>query len=147
MSDHFPCENLVARNNTLLMFLSLDRLLCYVFFFFFLLKDENKKIKFTWDIIAIIISSESAFIILNRLSNLWLLTNVYITQLCDRWWLFSNLQYVFIERYSLAVSEKLLNQTFWIRLNLFRGQTLLFHHIWNKQRFGGALKSLYVCLH
>ena len=34
MSDHFPCENLVARNNTLLVFLSLDRLLCFVLFFF-----------------------------------------------------------------------------------------------------------------
>ena len=35
MSDHFPCENLVARNNTLLVFLSLDRLLCFVFCFVF----------------------------------------------------------------------------------------------------------------
>ena len=34
MSDHFPCENLVARNNALLVFLSLDRLLCFVFLFF-----------------------------------------------------------------------------------------------------------------
>lgn len=51
------------------------------------------------------------------------------------WLLFLNLRFVFIERYSLAVSKKLLTHTFWIRLNLSRGQTLLFHHIWNKQHF------------
>ena len=42
------------------------------------------------------------------------------------WLLFLNLRFVFIERYSLAFSEKLLTHTFWIRLNLSRGKHCYF---------------------